>query len=170
MSRCGLAAVVGGGVRCFVGINLSSSSWEGYSQDSGEGYSQDACRWTYRNTTRKRRGEGQTPRAGQATPTQQKKLGTGGREFDVDEDRQTTTTVPRTIPEGGPIPLHRDTTASIHWRERTRVALALSLYKILFHFKAIADVNHPFIAPPQSANSTLLRYYCTTIAQYTPAH
>jgi len=42
--RCGPAAVDGGGGggrRCFVGVHLSSSS--------GEGYSQDACRWTWRN-------------------------------------------------------------------------------------------------------------------------
>jgi len=32
--------------------------------------------------------------------------------LDVDEDRQPTKTVPRTIPEGGPLPLHRDTTIS----------------------------------------------------------
>jgi len=51
------------------------------------------------------------PPRGTGTPTQQKKLGTGGRESDVDEVRQPTKTVPRTIPEEeGPIPLHRDTT------------------------------------------------------------
>jgi len=39
------------------------------------------------------------------------------QEFDVDEDRQPTKTFPRTIPEeGGPMPLHRDTTIYV-WRE-----------------------------------------------------
>jgi len=34
---------------------------------------------------------------------------------DVDEDRQPTKTVPRTIPEeGGPIPLHRDTPLHVY--------------------------------------------------------
>jgi len=32
VSRCGLAAVVGGGVRCFVGVNLSSSDSVGMSR------------------------------------------------------------------------------------------------------------------------------------------
>jgi len=39
--------------------------------------------------------------------------GRGMQELDVDEDRQPTKNrIPMTIPEGGPIPLHRDTTMS----------------------------------------------------------
>ena len=39
--------------------------------------------------------------------------GRGMQELVVDEDRQPTNTVPRTIPEEGPIPLHRDTTRTV---------------------------------------------------------
>jgi len=39
----------------------------------------------FRNTTRKRRGDLQTTSARTGTPTQQKKLGTGGRVLDNDE-------------------------------------------------------------------------------------
>jgi len=34
----------------------------------------------------------------------------------------------------------------------------------------IVGVNHSFVAPPPLAKPTLLQYYCTTIAQYTPPH
>jgi len=48
---------------------------------------------------------------GTGPPTQQKKLGTGGRELDDDEDRQPTKTESRGLSEErGQIPLHRDTT------------------------------------------------------------
>jgi len=34
----------------------------------------------------------------------------------------------------------------------------------------IVGVNHPFIATPQPATPTLLQYFCTPVAQYTPRH
>jgi len=46
----------------------------------------------------------------------------------------------------------------------------LRLYKILFRFKALVGVHHPLYPPSPLANPTLLQYYCTTIAQYTPSH
>jgi len=53
-----------------------------------------------------------------------------------------------------------------------RPGLCLALTRYCFTSKLyqrfIVGVNHPFIAPPPLANPTLLQYYCTTIAQYTP--
>jgi len=47
----------------------------------------------------------------------------------------------------------------------------VGLYKILFHFKALLwGVHHSCMPPPLFAKSTLLHYYCTTIAQYTSPH
>jgi len=48
--------------------------------------------------------------------------------------------------------------------------LYFCLYKILFHFKAYCGSPSSFhcLSPP--AKPTLLQYYCTTTAQYTPHH
>ena len=47
----------------------------------------------------------------------------------------------------------------------------LSLYKILFHFKPLLFESIILNCPsPPPAKATLLQHYCTTIAQYTPAH
>jgi len=49
--------------------------------------------------------------------------------------------------------------------------MAISLYKILFHFKASLWESIILLLPPTPpAKPTLLQYYCTTIAQYTPPH
>ena len=45
----------------------------------------------------------------------------------------------------------------------------LSLYKILFHFIALLLEYLPFTRPPP-ATPTLMQYYCTAIAQFTPRH
>ena len=44
----------------------------------------------------------------------------------------------------------------------------VSLYKILFHFKALLWESIILLLPPPAAKPTLLQHYCTTIAQYTP--
>jgi len=44
----------------------------------------------------------------------------------------------------------------------------LSLYKIVIHFKALLWESIILLLPPPPAKPTLLQYYCTTIAQYTP--
>ena len=49
-------------------------------------------------------------------------------------------------------------------------ARAVSLYKILFHFKALLWKPIIFLLPPSPAKPTLLQYYCTTIVRYTPPH
>ena len=46
--------------------------------------------------------------------------------------------------------------------------LYLSLYKILFHFKALLGESIILLLLPLPTQPTLLQYYCTTIAQYTP--
>jgi len=49
--------------------------------------------------------------------------------------------------------------------------LGLVLYKILFYFRGVcARINSPFIGPLPPALSSLLQYYCTSIAQYTPRY
>ena len=93
----------------------------------------------------------------------------------------------RLIPSSDPRTGHtlREPSAAGFWERR------LSLYKILFHFKASVwesiilvlpprhlqslpycsfsvGVYHPCIAPPPPAKPTLLQYYCTLITQYTP--
>ena len=50
-------------------------------------------------------------------------------------------------------------------------AIRSSLHKILFRFKALLwESIILLIPPPQPEKPTLLQYYCTTIAQYTPPH
>ena len=57
------------------------------------------------------------------------------------------------------------------WRRRVPIhPPPLSLQDIVSLQSFIVRVNHPFIAPPPLAKLTLLHYYCTTIAQYTPPH
>jgi len=50
--------------------------------------------------------------------------------------------------------------------------VGVSLYKILFHSKALLWVSIILVLPPPHppAKPTLLQYHSTTIAQYTPAH
>ena len=47
---------------------------------------------------------------------------------------------------------------------------SVSLYKILFHFKALVWESIILVLPTSLAKHTLLQYYCTPIAQYTPPH
>jgi len=63
---------------------------------------------TYRNTQGNGAGNDRNPAHGQATPTQQTKLGTGGRELEV--GGQQNKSPEGRITAGGPIPQHRDTT------------------------------------------------------------
>jgi len=46
----------------------------------------------------------------------------------------------------------------------------VSLYTILFHFKAVLWSLSSFDCHPRPATPTVLQYYCTPIAQYTPRH
>jgi len=46
--------------------------------------------------------------------------------------------------------------------------LGLSLYQILFHFKALLWESIILLLPAPLAKPTLLQYYCTPISQYTP--
>jgi len=46
----------------------------------------------------------------------------------------------------------------------------ISLYTILFHFKASLWESIILLCPPPPAKPTRLQYYCTAIAQYTPPH
>jgi len=50
--------------------------------------------------------------------------------------------------------------------EWTPVQVGISLYKILFHFKALLWESI-ILAPPPPATPTLLQFYCTPVAQYT---
>jgi len=53
-------------------------------------------------------------------------------------------------------------------RSRRIHRIQISLYKILFPFKALLSESIILLLPPPAAKPTLLQHYCTTIAQYTP--
>ena len=63
-------------------------------------------------------------------------------------------------------PLRRATHHVPCTRKRTR----LSLYKILCRSKALLRESSILLFPPPLVNPTLLKYYCTTITQYTPSY
>jgi len=55
--------------------------------------------------------------------------------------------------------------------QEARICLRLSLYKTLFRFKALLWESIILsLPPPPLVKPTLLQYYCTTIAQYTPCY
>jgi len=45
---------------------------------------------------------------------------------------------------------------------------SLSLYNIVFHCKALVWESIIIVLPPPPVKPTVLQYYCTNIAQYTP--
>jgi len=57
-----------------------------------------------------------------------------------------------------------------HSTPASRHVLLLSLYKILFHFKALLWESIILLCPHPPAKPTLLQYYCASIAQYTSPH
>ena len=52
----------------------------------------------------------------------------------------------------------------------TKYEVALRLYKILFDFKVLLWESIILLLHPPPTTPTLLQYYCTLIAQYTPRH
>jgi len=54
--------------------------------------------------------------------------------------------------------------------ELTHHTLALSLYKILFHFKVLLWESTILLRSPPPTKPTLLHYYCATMVQFTPAY
>jgi len=57
-----------------------------------------------------------------------------------------------------------------HSQSRLQTVSRLSLYKKVFHVKALLWESIILLLPPSPAKPTVLLYYCTTIVQYTPPH